>query len=284
MVLRKEELAGIVILASIILGLAAPIVAYSIAKPAKVPITMFQPLFAGKLKYVTSKTYSVFEEIEVILYVSSGGAKILESERENEVKVEIYEYSAFLPFFGKHVTKEYSVDFKDNVLHITVSGYVVKVYVPSRFVRKVSSVINGGGLFVAMDSRNIETYNFKVIGGGIGLDLRNLRNSTISINISGGGFSGKLSYSNYIGEASIAINVSGGGGSINVENVGAKVKVNATISSGGGTVKINGITVLSLGGVSEIKTYTDEGFNEATKKLVLNIDISGGGFQIKIRK
>jgi len=284
MVLRKEEVVGIVVLASIILGLVAPIVAYSVAKPAEIPEAMFQFPFTGKLKYVTSETYNVSEEFEVVLDVSSGGAEILESEKENEVKVEIYEPPMFFPFFRKPAVKEYNIEFIDNVLHVTISGYVAKVYVPPKLVRKVSSIISGGGLSVKIDARNVEACDFKVTGGGVELDLSNLGNSTISINISGGGFSGKLSYGDYVGEAKIVIDISGGGGRIDVENVGAKVKVDAAISGGGGTVEVNGVNVLSLGGASETKTYVDEGFDEASKKLVLDIDVSGGGFQIGIRK
>ena len=284
MVLRKEEVVGIIVLASMILGLIAPIVAYSVAKPAEVPEAMFQFPFTGKLKYVTSETYSVSEEFEVVLDVSGGGAEILESEKENEVKVEIYEYPAFFPFFRKPAVKEYNIEFADNVLHVTISGYVAKVYVPPKFVKRVSSVVSGGGLSVKIDAGNVETCDFKVTGGGIELDLSNLGNSTISINISGGGFSGKLSYGDYVGEAKIIIYISGGGGRMDIENMGAKVKVDAAISGGGGTVEVNGVTVLSLGGASVTKTYTDKGFDEAFKKLLLSIDVSGGGFQIGIRK
>ena len=284
MVLRKEEVVGIIVLASMILGLIAPIVAYSVAKPAEVPEAMFQFPFTGKLKYVTSKTYSVSEEFEVGLDVGGGGAEILESEKESEVKVEIFEYPAFFPFFRKPAVKEYNIEFTDNVLHVTISGYVAKVYVPPKFVKRVSSVISSGGLSVKIDAGNVETCDFKATGGGVELDLSNLGNSTISINISGGGFSGKLSYGDYVGEAKIIIYISGGGGRMDIENMGAKVKVDAAISGGGGTVGVNGVTVLSLGGASVTKTYVDEGFDEATKKLLLNIDVSGGGFQIGIRK
>ena len=284
MVLRKEEVVGIVVLASMILGLIAPIVAYSVAKPAEVPEAMFQFPFTGKLKYVTSETYSVSEEFEVVLDVSGGGAEILGSGKENEIRVEVYEYPAFFPFFRKPAVKEYSIEFTGNVLHVAISGYVVKVYVPPKLVKRVSSIISGGGLSVRIDAGNVETCDFKVTGGGVELDLSNLGNSTISINISGGGFSGKLSYSDYVGEAKIIIYISGGGGRMDIENMDAKVKVDAAISGGGGTVEVNDVTVLSLGGASETKTYVDEGFDEAAKKLLLSIDVSGGGFQIGIRK
>ena len=287
MVLRKEEIVGIVVLASIILGLVAPIVAYSMAKSAEIPETMFQFPFIGKLKYETSETFNVSEEFEIVLDVSSGGVEILESEKENEIKVEIYEFPMFFMLFTGPKTKKYKcyrLSFHNNTFYVDIANHLVKIYIPTKLIKKISGAISSGGFRVDINAANIEVCNIKVTGGGVELNLRELGNSIIGINVYGGGFSGELSYGNYVGEAKIDIHVSGGGGKIDIENMDAKVKVNAAISGGGGTVEINGVEVLSLGGTSETKTYVDEGFDKAAKKLLLSIDVSGGGFQIGIRK
>ena len=126
--------------------------------------------------------------------------------------------------------------------------------------------------------------NVKASGGGVELSLGNLRNSTLNIGIYGGGFSANLNYSDYVGKAEINVSINGGGGELKIENINAKVKVDASISGGGGTVKINDIATISIGGASKAKTYVDEGFDEAAKKLTVNINVSGGGFDVGIRR
>ncbi len=284
MILRKEEIAGMLVLAAIVLGLISPIVAFFAAKPVEIPKAIFGFPFARELKYVTSKSFNVTEEFKLALDVSGGGAEVAKSHVENEVKVEIYEYSVFFRFFGRPARKEYSIEFANNTLHVAIIGYVAKIYVPQELLEEISSIISGGGLSVNINAENMKLCNVKVSGGGVELSLGNLRNSTLDIEISGGGFSVNLNYSDYVGKAEINVNINGGGGELKVENINAKVKVDASISGGGGTVKINDVKIISIGGASETKTYVDEGFDKAAEKLIVNINVSGGGFDVGIRR
>ena len=180
--------------------------------------------------------------------------------------------------------KSYDISFINDTLKVLSTGYTVIIYVPKNLVREIKGSLGSGGLTVDISSNSLRSIDFMVKSGGAKLGLSDLVNTSVKINVLSGGLKAELSLLGNVKNSvsRIDVSVSGGGAKLEVKAPSHKLKFSGKCSGGGLTLRINGekVAVGPLGS----RYYEDPNYESSPRKLIINVDVSGGGADIWVMR
>ncbi len=248
---RILEITGLLVLALILLGCLAPLLApvHLVLEVFTVPLLRERALYTANYSNVTA--YNLVARVE-------GGSLVIQGAESTRIEFKVSE--PLIALFQRKPVATYKTLLNNSDLLVLAKACSAQVYVePSKLL----------GL------------EAEVRGGGATLSLNGLA-ANASIIIEGGGATVMVGYAEKPGTYALVIEVNGGGVTAEVKAPGRKVMVEAVVKGGAVTVERKGSALLSVAGYGE-ERVVEKGFNVAEAKLVVVVKVTGGGALVEIK-
>ncbi|GEM_PF-2090001 len=293
---ERDLVVGVIVLAIALVAIASPFLLYVSGRVSPsdggVNVTDVESLISsiadtvthfkfmsfsfGKTTLVKEEVINVTGPLKLNILVKGGGVSVLEWGEEGKVKVDVLREENIISF-SKLL---YGYKYMNGTLNITAVNYVIRVYVPPNYVKSINAEVSGGGLEVSVaDANTLRTLNATISGGGVDLKLGKLMNFTMVMTVSSGGLDGHLSFLGDVehSASSIKVSVAGGGADLRVDALNHFFKVKCSASGGAANVAVRGERHATVNGSA---TYEDPNYVNASRKLYLDIMVSGGGADV----
>ncbi len=293
---EKDFVVGAIVLAIALVGIVSPFLLYMSGRVSpgsgEVNATDIGSLISSIMNAVTHFKFMSFslgsptlvkEEIinvtgplKLNILVKGGGVSVLEWGEEGKVKVDVLREESLVSLSKL----SYGCRYVNGVLNITAVNYIIRIYVPPNYVESINAEVSGGGLKVDVsDANTLRTLNATISGGGTDLKLSKLVNFTMTISVSGGGLDAHISFLGDVkrSTSSIKVSIAGGGTDLRVDAPNHAFKVKCSASGGVANVVVRGEKHATVNGNA---TYEDPNYVNASRKLYVDITVSGGGADV----
>ncbi|WFO75011.1 hypothetical protein J4526_08035 [Desulfurococcaceae archaeon MEX13E-LK6-19] len=280
--ITTQTIIGIFVLAGIIMGLLVPIVAI-VTGNYGTPLGRYEwfhkfiSWFNMTKKLVETKEINVTDSVILDISTSSGAVRIVTSNT-SQIIVKIYEIERVLPlFFRTTGTEEYRIVTTNNTVSISVEGYYLEVLVPDNITWSLVVNVAGGAVELDINAGRLTGVTATISGGVIDFKAVDIGVSNITLDIDGGVCNLDLKYREFTGSSKLSITVSGGVLDSTIKlSTRTKIAITGSITGGVETITVDN-NKISL-------PYTEQGYNEASSKLNIALDISGGVADIEINR
>ncbi len=282
--ITTQTIIGIFVLAGIIMGLLVPIIAIATGNYGAPPgmgdyewLHKLVSWFNTTKKLAGTRKINVTGPVALDISTSSGAVRIVTSNT-SQIIVKIYEIERVLPlFFRTTGTEEYNIVTTNNTVTISVEGYYLEVLVPDNITWSLVVNVAGGAVELDVNASRLTEVTATISGGVIDFNAIDIGVSNITLDIDGGVCNLDLEYREFTGSSKLSITVSGGVLDSTIKlSTGTKIAVTGSITGGVGTINVDNNRI-SL-------PYTEQGYSEASSKLNMALDISGGVADIEINR